>query len=54
LAIPGCSEGYATNHWTFDQPIDSETVTAIAIGQWYVPIEDGAAQPGHWLAEAPQ
>jgi len=48
------SEGYATNHWTFDQPIDPETVTAIAIGQWYVPIEDGAAQPGHWLAEASQ
>jgi len=47
------SEGYATNHWTFDQPITPETVTGIAIGQWYVPIENGIAQPGYWLAEAP-
>jgi len=46
-------KGYATNHWTFDRPIDPESVTAIAIGQWYVPIENGIAQPGHWLAEAP-
>lgn len=47
------SSSYATNHWTFDQPIDTETVTAIALGLWYVPIEDGVAQPGHWLSEAP-
>lgn len=44
---------YATNHWTFGQPIDPETVTAIALGLWYVPIEDGVAQSGHWLAEQP-
>lgn len=46
-------QDYTTTHWTFDQPIDPETVTAIAIGQWYVPIENGIAQPGHWLAETP-
>lgn len=45
--------GYNTNHWTFDQPIDPKTVTAMALGLWYVPIEDGVAQSGHWLAEQP-
>jgi len=48
------SGSYATNHWTFPNPIDPNTVTAIAIGSWYVPIEDGIARPGRWLAEAPQ
>jgi len=48
------SGSYATNHWTFDRPIEPDTVTAIAIGQWYIPIEKGAAQPGHWLPELPK
>lgn len=47
------SGSYATNHWTFPQPIEPEEVTAIALGLWYVPIENGVAQPGHWLAEQP-
>ena len=44
---------YATDHWTFPRPIDPAAVTAIAIGQWYVPLENAAAQPGHWLLERP-
>ncbi len=47
------SGSYATNHWTFPWPVDPETVTAVALGLWYVPIENGVAQPGHWLAQQP-
>ncbi len=46
-------ESYAVNHWSFPEPVEPGEVAAIAIGQWYVPIENGVAQPGHWLAEAP-
>jgi len=45
--------GYAVNHWSFPEPVEPSEVTAIAIGQWYVPIENGIAQPGHWLAQVP-
>lgn len=48
------SEGYATNHWTFPQPIGTEKVTAVAVGLWYIPIEGGRAQSGHWLSELPR
>lgn len=44
---------YAVNHWTFPEPIDPEDVVAIALGLWYIPIEDGVAQPGYWLPEQP-
>lgn len=47
------SDGYATDHWTFPEPIDPEDVVAIAIGQWYVPIEGGIAGQGHWLPQQP-
>lgn len=41
------------SRWSFPEPVEPGEVVAIAIGQWYVPIEDGTAQPGHWLAELP-
>ncbi len=44
---------YSVNHWTFPEPVDPKEVTAIAIGQWYIPIENGAATEGHWLDELP-
>lgn len=44
---------YVSNHWSFDEPIVPEKVAGISIGSWYVPIADGVAQPGHWLAELP-
>ncbi len=44
---------YAVNHWSFPEPVEPGEVTAIAIGQWYVPIENGIAQPGYWLDEQP-
>lgn len=46
--------GYAVNHWSFPEPMDPGEVTAVAIGLWYVPIHDGAAQPGYWLSELPK
>lgn len=47
------SDEYATDHWSFPEPIDPEDVVAIAIGQWYVPIEGGVAGQGHWLPQLP-
>ncbi len=45
--------GYAVNHWSFPEPVEPGEVTAIALGQWCVPIENGAALPGYWLEEEP-
>ncbi len=47
------SGNYSVNHWTFPEPVEPEEVTAIAIGQWYIPIENGAATEGHWLDALP-
>ncbi len=44
---------YAVNHWSFPEPAEPSEVTALAIGKWYIPIENGVAQPGHWLDELP-
>lgn len=40
--------------WRFDEAIDPEDVTAIAIGMWYIPLDGDTALPGHWLTELPQ
>lgn len=42
-----------SNYWLFDDPIVPEDVVGVAIGQWYIPIEGNAAQPGHWLPKLP-
>jgi len=39
--------------WVFDEPIDVNTITGVAIGAWYIPVENGAAGAGYWLSEAP-
>lgn len=44
---------YAVNHWTFSEPVEPEQVTAVAIGMWYIPLENGVGQPGHWLDKQP-
>lgn len=44
---------YTVTRWNFPEPVEPEDVVAIAIGQWYVPIESGTAQPGHWLPQQP-
>lgn len=49
----GLSGNYTDTRWTFPEPVEPEDVVAIAIGQWYVPIESGVAGPGHWLPEQP-
>lgn len=46
--------GYAVNHWTFPAPVEPSQVTAVAIGMWYVSLEDGVAHPGYWLSELPK
>ena len=46
--------GYAVNHWSFPEPVEPKEVSAIAIGLWYVPLENGIAQPGYWLPELPK
>lgn len=43
-----------TNQWTYDDPVEPDQVTAIALGYWYIPLEGGTAQPGHWLQEFPK
>ncbi len=48
------SDTYATNHWSFPRPIEVETLTGVAIGRWYMPIEEGRAGSGHWLSERPR
>lgn len=45
--------GHAISHWSFPEPVEPSEITAIAIGQWYIPIQNGAAQPGHWLNGLP-
>lgn len=47
------SDRHATNHWSFPEPVDTGRVTAIAIGQWYIPFTGDSAGQGHWLAQLP-
>lgn len=34
--------------------LDPAQVTAVAIGQWYIPVEEDTARPGYWLEAMPQ
>jgi len=40
--------------WVFDEPVDVDAITGVAIGAWMIPVERGVAGEGHWLAEPPQ
>lgn len=40
-------------NWTFKDPINTANIAAIAIGQWYMPLDGDTALPGYWLAELP-
>lgn len=46
-------EDYATNHWSFPEPVAPEEITGMAIGLWYLPLEGNEARPGHWLETIP-
>ncbi len=39
--------------WVFDRPVEVEDITGVALGCWMIPIENGAAGEGYWLAELP-
>ncbi len=41
-------------YFPYEEALDPTQVTALAIGQWYIPIEEDAAQSGHWLEAMPQ
>lgn len=51
--LPSSFSDDTVSRWTFPEPVEPGKVAAVAIGQWYVPIENGMAQPGHWLVEQP-
>ena len=42
-----------SNQWRYDDPVEPDQVTAIALGYWYIPLEGDTAGPGHWLEELP-
>lgn len=39
--------------WEYDEPVEPEEVTGLALGQWYVPLEGENAGRGYWLVEQP-
>lgn len=39
--------------WEYDEPVEPETITGLALGQWYIPLEGDTALPGRWLAALP-
>lgn len=40
--------------WIFDQAIDPEEVTGVAIGMWMIPFDGDTALPGYWLDKLPE
>lgn len=48
-------EPWYLDRWQFSAPVDPESVTAIAIGYWCIPLNgDGTAGEGYWLSELPE
>lgn len=39
--------------WTFEEPVDPQTIVGVALAQRYIPIDGDAAGEGSWLAEIP-
>lgn len=39
----GMTEEFVSSHWLFDQPVDLEQMTGLAIKDWMIPIENGTA-----------
>lgn len=40
--------------WDFDRPVDVGDITGVALGQWMIPVQDGTAGEGYWLAALPE
>ncbi|WP_209346267.1 hypothetical protein [Flavonifractor sp. AGMB03687] len=39
--------------WEYDEPVEPEKVTGLALGQWYIPLEGEKAGQSYWLEEQP-
>lgn len=47
--------GLDLNRWNFAEPIeDLNSLTGISIGCWMIPVENGVAGEGYWLAALPE
>lgn len=42
-----------TARWEFAEPVEIGEITGVAIGCWMIPVENGVAGEGYWLAELP-
>lgn len=40
--------------WVFDRPIEVRDITGVALGCWMIPVENGIAGTGRWLAALPE
>ena len=40
--------------WEFDRPIQVNDITGVALGCWMIPVENGIAGEGYWLASLPE
>lgn len=39
--------------WEFDRPVEVGSITGVALGCWMIPVENGVAGEGYWLAALP-
>lgn len=47
----GVTDEFVSSQWLFSQPVDLEELTGLAIGEWMIPIENGAAGTPYRTAE---
>ena len=40
--------------WEFEHPVELEQITGVALGCWMIPVENGVAGEGYWLAALPE
>lgn len=46
-------DGPNLSRWEFDRPVEIKNVTGVALGCWMIPVENGVAGEGYWLAALP-
>ena len=51
--VNGSGDHSFANLWSFDEPIQPDQVTGVAVGYWYMPLDGNAAGPGRWLTALP-
>lgn len=49
----GSDDAYNMARWVFDSPVEVDQITGVAIGAWMIPVENGTAGEGYWLAAPP-